>query len=144
MSITEVFMAFDYGERRTGVALGQSITRSARPITTIINTGNQPNWQEISKLIQEWNPTKLIVGMPEKHEENKRLRGKITSFSRELTLQHQLPVIIHDESLSSDEAYYHLKNKRSTVKGKIDKTHIDQYAAAILLQSWMNAHLQKT
>lgn len=137
-------MAFDYGERRTGVALGQSITRSARPVTTIINTGKQPNWQEINKVIQEWQPNKLIVGMPDEREENKRLRGKITAFYRELTLQQQLPVILHDESLSSDEAYYHLKKKRSSVKGKIDKTQIDQYAAAILLQSWMNTHLLKT
>lgn len=137
-------MAFDYGERRTGVALGQSITRSARPITTIINTGKQANWQEINKVIQEWRPNKLIVGMPDKREENKRLRRKITAFYKELTLQQQLPVILHDESLSSDEAYYHLKNKRSAVKGKIDKTQIDQYAAAILLQSWMNTHLLET
>jgi putative Holliday junction resolvase len=142
--MTEVFMAFDYGERRTGVALGQSITRSARPISTIINTGKEPNWPEINKVIQEWRPNKLIVGMPDNREENKRLRRKITAFYKELTLQQQLPVILHDESLSSDEAYYHLKNKRSLFKGKIDKTKIDQYAAAILLQSWMNTYLLET
>jgi len=141
MSQTEIYMAFDYGERRTGVALGQSITGSARPITTILNTGKQVNWQEISHLIKEWGPNKLIVGMPEEREENKKLRRKITAFCKELTHQHHLPVIIHDESLSSDEAYYHLKNKRGSVKGKIDKTQIDQYAAAILLESWMNTHL---
>lgn len=144
MSSTEVFMAFDYGERRTGVALGQSITASARPITTILNTNKQPNWPEIGHLIEEWRPNKFIVGMPEEREENKRLRRKITAFCKQLGEQYQLPVIIHDESLSSDEAYYHLKNKRASVKGKIDKTHIDQYAAAILLESWMNTHLPKT
>lgn len=144
MSPTEVFMAFDYGERRTGVALGQSITCSARPLTTVLNTGKQPNWEQISHLIKEWRPNKLIVGMPEEREENKRLCRKISAFCKELYRVHQLPVIIHDESLSSDEAYYHLKNKRSSVKGKIDKTHIDQYAAAILLESWMNTHLPKT
>lgn len=142
--MTEVFMAFDYGERRIGVALGQSITCTARPITTLLTPGKLPDWQQINRLIEDWRPNKLIVGMPEDREENKRLRRKITLFGKNLAQRYQLPVMLHDESLSSDEAYHHLKNKRGMVKGRIDKTHIDQYAAAILLESWMTTNLLKT
>ena len=136
-----VYLAFDFGERRTGVALGQSITGSARPLTTIISTNKQPNWQQIESLLKEWQPTQLIVGMPDDAEENKALRKKITRFCAELATKSGLPVVTHDETLTSDEAYVHLKNKRSSVKGKINKLDIDQIAAAILLESWMSVNL---
>jgi putative Holliday junction resolvase len=136
-----VYLAFDFGERRTGIALGQSITRSARPLTTISSTGKQPNWQQIENLLKEWLPTQLIVGMPGDAEENKALRKKISRFCSELATRSGLPVATHDETLTSDEAYTHLKNKRRSVKGKINKQDIDQIAAAILLESWMSVNL---
>ena len=136
-----VYLAFDFGERRTGVALGQSITGSARPLTTITSADKQPNWQQIESLLKEWQPTQLIVGMPGDAEENKTLRKKITRFCAELETKSGLPVETHDETLTSDEAYLHLKNKRRRVKGKINKQDIDQIAAAILLESWMSVNL---
>lgn len=142
MSTEQLYMAFDFGERRTGVALGQSITRSARPLTTLTSTSaNQPDWDAIEKLLNEWNPASLIVGLPDDQEANKNLRKKILHFSENLHTKFQLPVELHDESLSSDEAYHQLKNKRRQVKGKIKKQQIDQYAAAILLESWMEINL---
>lgn len=137
----QVYLAFDYGERRTGVALGQSITGSARPLTTITSTAKQPNWLEIENLLKEWQPTQLIVGMPGDAEENKALRKKITRFCSELANKSGIPVATHDETLTSNEAYMHLKNKRRSVKGKINKQDIDQIAAAILLESWMSVNL---
>jgi|TARA_B110000238_G_scaffold200714_1_gene251959 putative Holliday junction resolvase len=136
-----VYLAFDYGERRTGVALGQSITASARPLTTIISVEKKPNWVKIENLLKEWQPTHLIVGMPGDVEENKPLRKKIRRFCSELASKSGLAVLTHDETLTSDEAYLHLKNKRRQVKGKIKKQDIDQIAAAILLDSWMSVNL---
>ncbi len=138
-----VYLAFDYGERRTGVALGQSITGSARPLTTITSADKQPNWLAIENLLKEWQPTQLIVGMPGDAGENKALRKKITRFCSELANKSGIPVMSHDETLTSDEAYMHLKNKRRSVKGKINKQDIDQIAAAILLESWMSVNLPK-
>ncbi len=140
---SHVYLAFDFGERRTGVALGQSITRSARPLTTIVSSNKQPNWTEIERLIKEWQPTHLILGMPGDGEDNKAVRKKITRFGAELTSRTGLNVLTHDETLTSDEAYTHLKNKRRGTKGKIDKKDIDQIAAAILLESWMSVNLPK-
>jgi len=136
-----VYLAFDFGERRTGVALGQSITRHARPLTTITSLNKQPNWPQIETLLKEWRPTQLIVGLPGDVEENKALRKKIKRFCSELSDMSSLPVETHDETLTSDEAYLHLKNKRRHTKGKIDKKEIDQIAAAILLESWMSVNL---
>ena len=136
-----IYLAFDYGEKRTGVALGQSITKTARPLATIMSVNNQPNWQKIEKLVIEWNPSQIIVGIPDDSEQNKDLRKKISLFCRELSNKSKLPVSTHDETLTSDEAYLQLKNKRKSVKSKINKKDIDQIAAAILLESWMNDNL---
>tara|TARA_R110002096_G_scaffold342754_3_gene535800 strand:- start:60 stop:503 length:444 start_codon:yes stop_codon:yes gene_type:complete len=136
-----VLLGFDFGERRTGVAVGQSITGTARPLTTITTTNNQPDWVQIENLLKEWQPTQLIVGIPHDAEENKTLRKKIKRFCTHLSSRSGLPVIMHDETLTSDEAYLHLKNKRSRAKGKISKQDIDQIAAAILLESWMSVNL---
>ncbi len=136
-----VYLAFDFGERRTGVAIGQSITVSARPLTTITSVNKQPNWPQIEDLLKQWRPTQLIVGIPSDVEENKVLRKKITRFCSELANKSGLSVVTHDETLTSDEAYMYLKNKRRKAKGKIDKQDIDQIAAAILLESWMSVNL---
>ncbi len=139
----QIYLAFDFGERRTGIALGQSITGSARPLTTITSLNKQPNWPQIEDLIKQWQPTHLIVGIPDDIDENKALRKKINRFCSELATNFHLPVVTHDETLTSDEAYLHLKNKRRHSKGKIAKQDIDQIAAAILLESWMSVNLPK-
>lgn len=138
MNARSLFMAFDFGAKRTGVAVGQDITATARPLTTIISINQQPDWSTIGSLVAEWQPTLFVVGIPAKSDENKSVRKKIIKFSEELQQRFNLPVQLHDETLTSDEAYSQLKNKRQQLKGKIDKTDIDQYAAAIILESWMN------
>ena len=139
-----VFLSFDFGEQRTGVALGQTITATARPLTTIVSQPrHQPNWQQIGKLISAWQPAQLIVGIPQDVPENQPLRKKILRFCHQLTQKSGLPVSTHDETLTSDEAYLQLKTRRQSVKGKINKKDIDQMAAAVLLQSWMDANLRQ-
>ena len=137
----DVFLAFDYGDKRTGVALGQSITKTATPLTTLVSSGNKPNWQAIESLLNEWHPSQIIVGIPDDTEKNKAIRKKISVFCDQLAERSQLPVHKHDETLTSDEAYRQLKNQRKDIKSKINKNDIDQIAAAILLESWMDANL---
>ena len=138
-----LFMAFDYGAKRTGVALGQEITSTARPLTTVASANQQPDWRAIEALVAEWQPTQLIVGIPAECEKNNSVRNEIKSFSRELRRRFNLPVHLHDETLTSDEAYVQLKNKRAQLKGKINKNEIDKYAAAIILESWMSTRPTK-
>ncbi len=141
MPSAKIFMAFDYGERRTGVALGQELTGTARPLTTLTSSGKHVDWKAIEALLDEWQPVELIVGIPENSEDNKSIRMKIEKFCKELHSRFNLPVQLHDETLTSNEAYQHLKQKRNRTKGRIDKMDIDQYAAAILLESWMSNQL---
>lgn len=141
-SSSQTYLAFDFGERRTGVAVGQSITQSASPVTTILSINHQPNWQTIEKLVNDWRPDRIIVGIPEDRDENKSIRKKIKLFCTQLSQISNLPVSTHDETLTSDEAYQQLKAKRQENKGKIDKKNIDQLAAAILLESWMSVNLK--
>ena len=73
-------MAFDFGERRTGVAISQSLTQTAQPLTTLSNTLGKMDWPAIEKLMQEWKPHEIIVGLPDDSEQNKLLRKKIMKF----------------------------------------------------------------
>ena len=133
-------MAFDFGQRRTGVAIGVAITASAKPLTTLHSNAGQ-NWLEIEKLISEWQPRKLIVGIPDDSDNNRALRKKITKFSRQLAERFNKEVCLHDETLSSNAAYDLLKERRDRNKGKIKKEEIDSFAAALLMESWMNSNL---
>lgn len=134
-------MAFDFGERRTGVAISQSLTQTAQPLTTLSNALGKMDWPAIEKLMQEWKPQEIIVGLPDDSEQNKVLRRKIMKFCHQLESRFQLPVHTHDETLTSDEAYFHLKKQRQHSKKTIDKKEIDKIAAAILLESWMSVNL---
>ena len=99
------------------------------------------DWPAIEKLIKQWMPQEIIVGMPDNCDQNKSLRKKIRAFCGELEQRFNLPVHTHDETLTSDEAYFQLKIKRQKSKNKIDKKEIDRIAAAILLESWMSVNL---
>ncbi|MEM8843592.1 MAG: Holliday junction resolvase RuvX [Pseudomonadota bacterium] len=137
----QLFLAFDYGERRTGVAIGQSLTLSAQPLETISAIQNMPDWKKIESIISEWKPVQIVVGIPDNSSQNKALRKKIYDFCNQLTSKFNLPVVTHDETLSSDAAYRYLKSKRQVSKGKINKQDIDKISAAVLLESWMNSNI---
>ena len=139
--MNQTYIAFDYGERRIGVAVGQGVTKTATPLKTLTVSTKQINWQEIKKLLLEWLPHEIIVGIPEDNDKNKALRKKIMHFCHELSQISNLPVTTHDETLTSDEAYQQLKIRRRQAKGKIDKADIDQLSAALLLESWMSVNL---
>ena len=140
-ALNQTYIAFDYGERRIGVAIGQRITQTATPLKTLSTVNKQDDWPEIKKLLTEWQPSKIIVGIPEDCDKNKSLRKKINRFCNELSQISNLPVSTHDETLTSDEAYQQLKSHRQHAKGKIDKKDIDQLSAALLLESWMSVNL---
>ena len=132
-------LGFDYGERRIGVAVGQTVTGTATPLKTIPNRGEEPDWQIIAKLIDEWRPDAIIVGVPRTADDNRHsLEKAILHFCHSLDNTHGLPVYTIDESYSSIEAYQLLKNQRSAGRrGRLGKGDIDKLAAAILLETWM-------
>jgi putative Holliday junction resolvase len=141
-----VVLGFDYGARRIGVAVGQLITGTATPLTTLSGLADGCDWASIAALIQTWQPDALVVGMPgADHEGARAIRAAIATFHRELEARFRLPVYTVDEAYTSVEAYARLKtSRRARAKSKaIDRSEIDRMAAAILLEAWMSSHVER-
>ncbi len=138
-------LGFDFGLRRIGVATGNTITRSATPLTTIagqIADGEkrQTNWPAIDKLITEWRPTEILVGLPLLLDGQRQpFTEKVEAFATELGERSGLPVGLVDETLSSRAAEGELKQQRQAGrKSKIRKEEIDALAAKIIIETWLS------
>lgn len=132
-------IGFDYGANRTGVAIANTITGLATPECVLYSKNGQPDWQGIKKLIELWRPKHLIVGMPRKLDgSDSSMKEAILAFKTQLENRTGLPVSLADEQLTSLEAEQRLKNARQAGrKRKIRKEEIDQIAATIILENWM-------
>jgi putative Holliday junction resolvase len=131
-------LAFDFGERRIGVAVGEHLINSANPLTTIDNESNEIRFAAITQLINEWQPKLLVVGLP------LSLDGRETEvtqlckkFARRLNGRFNLPVIMIDERYSSTEASQLLNE--SGIKGRAQKAMLDQVAAQTILRSYFDS-----
>ncbi|MDE2401411.1 MAG: Holliday junction resolvase RuvX [Burkholderiales bacterium] len=128
MTATQSFLAFDFGLKRVGVASGNTVLRQAQPLRTIAAEGDA-RFAQISRLIDEWQPNALVVGVPfhpdgAEHENTLRARR----FARQLQGRFKLPVHEVDERYSTTEAH---------ADGARD---LDAASAAILLQQYFNEH----
>jgi len=134
----ETIVAFDFGLRRIGIAVGQNITASANPISAISNSDTGPDWQAISAILSEWCPARLIVGMPlHKDGSPSEMVRHINQFIGELE-RFSRPVETVDESYSSLEASELLKLERTLgLRGRINKEAIDSVAAMLIAERWL-------
>ena len=141
-----VLLGFDFGLNRTGVALANTLTGIATPQAVLYARDGRPDWQGIERLIKEWQPKQLVVGMPRKLDgSDSDMKKPIEKFCRELASRTGLPVDTANEQLSSMEAEQRLKSARqSGRKRKIKKEEIDQLAAAIILENWMQGQVYDT
>ena len=135
-TITSV-LGFDYGKKRIGIAIGQTITDSATPCKTLNQIDGNPDWPAIALEIQQWNPQALIVGMPYHTDgsENK-MTAAARQFAYELEKRFKLPVIEVNEALSSQQAEEALKENMKI--NQHNKQEIDKMAAAIIVQRWLD------
>lgn len=140
MTVDGTVIGFDYGTRRTGIAVGQRITGTARPLTTLIMPSGQPNWPAIDRLIRDWGPSDLVVGRPTHMDGSpSSLTSAAESFADTLRQRYTLPVSLIDERLSSREAETELRQQRMAgTRGPLRKDDIDQEAAAVLLRDWLS------
>lgn len=121
------FIAFDFGTKRTGVATGQRLTQSATPLKTLHIAGTDARFDAIKKILAEWQPHALVVGIPAHpdgaaHEMTERCQ----KFARQLHGRFNLPVYEVDERYSSVEA---------ASRGAED---LDAEAAAIILEQFFS------
>ena len=132
-------IAFDFGLKRTGVAVGNTLTGSASPECTIQSNNEQPDWQSITRLFNEWKPDQLVVGMPTELDGSESpLTKRINRFCNQLNGRYNLPVDQENEQFTSIEAAARLKQLRqSGRKKKVSKEEVDKIAASIILENWM-------
>lgn len=137
-------MAFDYGTLQIGVAVGQTLTGSAEPLTNLRARDGVPDWEQIAKLIREWEPNVLVVGLPLNMDGSASdMSERAARFARRLNGRFQLPVETVDERLSTFEAKQHLKSQGRTPSSYRDDP-VDSLAAALLLQTWLSGQSKET
>lgn len=131
-------MCFDFGLVRTGVAIGNTITMTATPETTLHSKNNKPDWEAISHLIIIWKPSQLVVGLPTNLEgSDTHATASVRRFCNQLQGRYQLPVAQENEQYSSIEAAQRLKETRQCGrKKKVSKEDVDQIAATIILENY--------
>ncbi|MDH3586824.1 MAG: Holliday junction resolvase RuvX [Gammaproteobacteria bacterium] len=134
----ETILAFDYGLRRIGVAVGQDVTASASPVGVVANGEGGVDHDRIRAIIREWHPTRLVVGMPTHADGSPgAITAAVEAFIGELA-QHELPISTIDERYSSLEAEQALKNaRRQGSRGRISKQDIDAAAAVFIAERYL-------
>lgn len=134
--MNQTYLAFDFGTKKIGVALGQSLTQSATPLPKISAQNGEADWSAIKKLIEEWRPSALIVGIPLNMDGTEQLITLAArKFSQQLQKHHNLPVHQVDERLTTVEA----RSRVFEAGGykALKKSSIDSIAAQILLENWL-------
>jgi len=119
----EVVLGFDFGTRRIGVAIGNTVTRRARALTVIDAQDNAARWRAIARLIREWSPARLVVGLP-RHPDGTphEMTARCEKFARQLAGRYGLPVAGVDERYSS----------------AVVEDGRDDAAAAVILQQYLD------
>ena len=128
-------LGFDYGLKQIGVASGQTLTSSATGLTILKAVDGIPNWSQVEKLLTEWNPDLVVVGLPLNMDDTEsELSGRARKFARRLQGRFAVEVEMVDERLTSREA-----KSMGREQGNQDLTKIDHVAAALILQSWLDS-----
>ncbi len=131
-------LAFDFGERRIGIAVGEHLINSANPLTTIDSESNEVRFTMITQLVNEWHPKLLVVGLPLSLDGSEtEVTQLCKKFARRLNGRFNLPVIMIDERYSSTEASQLLNE--SGIKGRAQKAMLDQVAAQTILRSYFDS-----
>jgi putative Holliday junction resolvase len=130
-------LAFDFGLKRIGVAVGDVTIGVAHPLETLHGEGNEQKFGAIAGLIREWQPGALVVGLPlhlDGTEHDMTLRCR--KFSRQLEGRFNLPVALVDERLTSEAASQDLR--AMGIGGRRQKAMLDQVAAQLILQTYLD------
>src|SRR5512142_3235582 len=136
-------LAFDFGTRKIGVALGNTIVRSAHPLTTIAAEAKALRLDAIGALVGEWKPAALVVGRPvhadgTAHE----MTARAERFARTLEERFRLPVHRVDERFTTREADGRLRERG--VRGEARKAARDAVAAQLILEAWFDENATET
>jgi putative Holliday junction resolvase len=131
-------LGIDYGSKKTGLAIGQSVTRNSRPLKILYKNCIK----EIKKIIDEWDINKIIIGYPEYKKES-NIHKEIKSFAENIqtSLDFDIEIIFHDELLTSELAKNSFAEMRNMVLTRKKSSDYDDISASIILQSWINENI---
>jgi len=131
-------LAFDFGTRSIGVAYGQSLTGTARELAPLPAKDGQPDWNQLQKLLGEWQPHQLLVGLPLNMDGSESEFGaRARKFGQRLHGRTGLPVELVDERLSTRAAKEEAFERGH--KGNYAQDPVDSIAARIILEDWLRA-----
>lgn len=134
MPESETVMAFDFGEKRIGVAVGETLLGEARALATVAESANDRRFAAIARLIAEWHPARLVVGLPRHIDDSEHeFAARCERFARQLEGRYRLPVEMADERYSSAVAETQLAGDK-----RKNKARLDAEAAAVILQAWFD------
>jgi len=136
-------LAFDFGIRQIGVAIGQTLTGSANPLTVFKAKDGIPDWNLIQQLLEEWQPSLVLVGLPLNMDGTEsEFCARARKFGRRLHGMFGVQVSMVDERLSTFEAKQQESILRSDEYKRGEKSYkeqpIDDIAAVIILQTWLS------
>lgn len=129
------YLGFDYGTRKIGVAVGQTVTGTAQDLDTLRVRGSTPDWQRITEHVSAWRPAAFVVGLPlDSQGEETLMSRRARRFGHSLSDRYNLEVHWINEYLSS-EAARHALSTRDTRKPPAQR---DQVAARLILETFLN------
>jgi putative Holliday junction resolvase len=136
MKIQGNILGLDFGTKRIGVAIGQMITATARPLSVIKADKGAPAWDALDKIIKEWQPAALVVGLPLNMDGTKQpITKQAENFAELLRQRYNLPIYMADERLSTREARDHIFQQGGY--RALTANPVDGMAAQIILTSWL-------
>ncbi|MGD9582592.1 MAG: Holliday junction resolvase RuvX [Lysobacterales bacterium] len=129
-------LGFDYGSRRIGVAVGQRVTETAQALTVIDNGPGGPDWHALDKVLRDWQPQLLVVGLPLQMDGGEQsISIMARDFADRLRERTALPVYTQDERLSSRQVAREFANARR--RGEARRKHgklLDAHAARVIIE----------
>lgn len=137
----QTLLGFDFGMRKIGVAVGQTITATASPLTTLYARNGVPDWLQVKKLAAKWSPDALVVGIPLTPQgEYQEVTTKAREFAGELNRRCNLPVFLVDERYTTVEARQFLFDQGGF--RHLQKSQIDSFAAKVILEDWLKQYVK--
>ncbi|MEO8627024.1 MAG: Holliday junction resolvase RuvX [Betaproteobacteria bacterium] len=134
---TGTVLAFDYGEKRLGVAVGESSLGIAHPVETISAGNDAARMEHVARVVQEWHPVLVIVGLPiHMDDRDHALAARCRRFAEQVTRRFGVATRLIDERLSSDAASESLRE--AGIRGIKQKAMLDQVAAQHILQTYFS------
>lgn len=132
-------LAFDFGEKRIGVAVGECELRSASPLLTFDAETSDARWSAVAGLLEEWQPVLLVVGLPLSPEGGDHdLTARARRFARQLEGRYRLPVTLQDERFTSHEANSRLRDESGVRDWRSRKQKLDAHAAQLILKDFFD------